>query len=130
MAAMKYPVEMKANLEAAITNLQAAKAALQTGQAAVAVFRAADAAFHTGSLLLLDEEIDPDGHGDVNTLLQEIFVNGRRLTKDQGADLSWLFTWKEAEDRGQSGLVAADQAHRAVQIAESFFDAAKVILEA
>jgi uncharacterized protein (UPF0332 family) len=127
---MKYPVEIKANLEAAITNLQAAKAALQAGQAAVSVSRAADAAFHAGSMLLLDEEIDPDKHGDVITLLQEIFVNGRRLTKDQGADLSWLFAWEGAEDGGQSGFVSADDAHRAVQIAESFFDAAKVILEA
>jgi uncharacterized protein (UPF0332 family) len=130
MAVMKYPVEIKANLEAAITNLQAAEAALQAGQDAVAVFRAADAAFHTGSMLLLDEEVDPVRHGDVITLLLEIFVHGRRLTKDQGADLSWLFAWKGAEDRAQAGLVTADQAHRAVQMAESFFEASKVILEA
>jgi uncharacterized protein (UPF0332 family) len=127
---IKYPIEMKANLEGAITNLQAAKEALQAGQYAVAVSRAADAAFHTGSMLLLDEEIEPGNHGDVITLVQEIFVNGRRLTKEQGADLSWLFALRSAEDRDTSGPVTADETHRAVRIAKSFFEAAKVILEA
>jgi uncharacterized protein (UPF0332 family) len=126
----KYPIEMKANLEGAITNLQAAKEALQAGQYAVAVSRVAEAAFHTGSMLLLDEEIETSQHGDVITLIQEIFVNGRRLTKEQGSDLSWLFALSSAEDRGESGPVLADEAHRAVQIGESFFEAAKVILEA
>ena len=127
---MKYPVEMKANLEGAITNLQAAKDGLQAGQYAVTIIRAADAAFHTGRMLLLDEDIEPDKHGDVITLIQEIFVNGRRLTKEQGAELSWLFALKSAEERGEAGAVTAEEAHRAVKIAETFFDAAKVILEA
>ena len=126
----KYPVEMKSNVDGAITNLQAAKEALQAGQYAAAASRAAEAAFHTGSMLLLDEKIEPGKHGDVITLIQEIFVNGRRLTKEQGADLSWLFALRGAEERGASGPVTADDAHRAVQIAESFFEAAKVILEA
>lgn len=127
---MKYPIEMKENLEGAIANLQAAKEALQAGQYAAAVTRAAEAAFHTGRMLLFDEEIEPDKHGDVISLIQEIFVNGRRLTKEQGADLSWLFALRRAEDRGESGPVTANDAQRAVQIAESFFEAAKVIIEA
>jgi uncharacterized protein (UPF0332 family) len=127
---MKYPIEMKANLDGAITNIQAARQALQAGQYAAAVSGAADAAFHTGKMLLLDEDIEPDKHGDVITLIEEIFINGRRLTKEQGADLSWLFALRSAEERGESGPVTADEAHRAIQIAETFFEAAKVILEA
>ena len=126
---MKYPIEMKANMEGTIINLQAAKQGLQAGQYAAAMSRAAEAAFHTGSMLLLDEEIEPEKHGDVITLIQEIFVNGRRLTKEQGADLSWLCALKRAEERGESSPVTVDEAHRAVQIAEAFFEAAKVILE-
>ena len=126
----KYPIEMKANLDRAIANLQAAKAALQASQYNVSAARAADAAFHTGSMLLLDEEIEPIRHGDVITLIQEIFVNGRRLTKEQGGNLSWLFALRNAEDRGIALPVSSEEARKAVEVAESFFDAAKVILQA
>ena len=126
----KYPIEMKANLDRTITNLQAAREALQAGQYTVAASRAADAAFHTGSMLLLDEEIEPSRHGDVITLIQELFVHGRQLTKEQGGNLSWLFALQNAEDRGAAIPVSSDEAHKAVEVAESFFDAAKVILQA
>lgn len=124
----KYPVEMKANLDRAIANLQAAKASLEAGQYEAAASSAAEATFHTGSMLLLDEEIEPGKHGDVITLIQEMFVNRRRLTKEQGGNLSWLFALRNAEDRGTAAPVSAEEAHKAVEIAESFFDAAKVIL--
>ena len=124
----KYPVEMKANLDGAIANLQAAKASLEAGQYEGAASRAADAAFHTGSMLLLDEEIEQDKHGDVITLIQEVFVNRRRLTKEQGGNLSWLFALRNAEDRGTAVPVSSEEAHKAIEIAESFFGAAKVIL--
>jgi uncharacterized protein (UPF0332 family) len=127
---MKYAVEIKSHLEGAITALQAAKEALDNGQNDTATSHAFESGFHTGSTLLLDEEIEPGGHGDVVTLIQKIFVEGRRLTKAQGADLSWLFALGKAEDRGVSMPVAYEEANKAVQIAESFFEAAKVILEA
>jgi uncharacterized protein (UPF0332 family) len=131
MAAMsKYPIEMKSNLEGALANLRAAKESLEAGHYEIAASRAAESAFHTGSLLLLDEEIEPGTHGDVITLLQEIFVNGRRLTKEQGGNLSWLFALRNTEDRGIATPVGSEEAHKAVEIAESFFEAAKVILEA
>ena len=126
---MKYAVEIKSHLEGAIAALQAAKASLDQGQHAAAISHAFEAAFHTGSILLLDEEIEPGQHGDVITLIQQIFVEGRRLTKDQGANLSWLFALGKAENRGVSMPVSYKEANKAVQIAESFFEAAKVILE-
>src|SRR5215216_2261916 len=126
----KYPVEMKANLDGAIANLQAAKEALQAGQYTVSASRAADAAFHTGSMLLLDEEIELGAHGDVITLIREIFVKGRRLTKEQGGNLSWLFALRNAENHGTDIPVSSEEARKAVEVAESFFDAAKVILQA
>lgn len=125
----KYPVEIKENLDGAIANLQAAKEALNSSQYDVAVARAADAAFHTGSMLLLNEDVEPGQLGDVITLLQQIFVQGRRLTKDQGANLSWLFALRSAETRGTVAQVNAEEARRAVEIAESFFEAGKVILD-
>lgn len=126
----KYPVEMKSHLDGAIAHIQAAKESLQAGQSEAAAARAAEAAFHTGSMLLLGEEIEPGKHGDVMTLIQEMFVNRRRLTKEQGGNLSWLFTLRNVEGRGRSAPVSLEEAHKAVEIAESFFEAAKVILEA
>ena len=126
----KYAVEMKAHLDGAISNLRAAKESLEGGQQEAMASRAAKAAFHTGSLLLLDEELAPEELGDVITLIQELFVNRRRLTKEQGGNLSWLFALRNAEDGGKTIPVSSEEARKAVEIAESFFDAAKVILEA
>ena len=126
----KYAVEMKAHLDGGISNLQAAKESLAGGQQEAAASCAAEAAFHTGSLLLLDEELAPEELGDVITLIQELFVNRRRLTKEQGGNLSWLFALRNAEAGGKTMPVSSEEARKAVEIAESFFDAAKVILEA
>ena len=127
---MEYAVEIKSHLERAITALQAAKESLDHGQNDAATVRAFEAAFHTGSILLLDEGIEPGKHGDVVTLIQQIFVEARRLTKEQGANLSWLFAMGKAEDRGISRPMSYEEASKAVRVAESFFEAAKVILEA
>ena len=124
-----YSDEIKLNVEEAVNHLQAAKDLYENGQLKAAAARASESAFHTASALLLDENIETGQHGDVITLIQEIFVNGRLLTKEQGSDLSWLFAMRNAEDRAASMRVTSEEAHRAVQIAESFFEAAKVILE-
>jgi len=126
----KYALEMKAHLDGGISKLQAAKESLGGGQQEAAASCAAEAAFHTGSLLLLDEELAPEELGDVITLIQELFVNRRRLTKEQGGNLSWLFALRNAEAGGKTMPVSSEEARKAVEIAESFFDAAKVILEA
>jgi uncharacterized protein (UPF0332 family) len=125
-----YSDEIKVNVGAAITGLQAAKESLEQREMETAAVRAAESAFHTASALLLDEDIESNKHGDVITLIHERFVNERKLTKEQGANLSWLFAMRDAEERPASKRLMSEEAHRAVQIAESFFEAAKVILEA
>lgn len=127
---MKYAVEIKSSLEAAIVNLQAAKESLQKAEDDIAASRAAQAAFHTARVLLLDEEIEPDRHGDVIGLIYQIFVNGRRLTKEQGENLRWLFDLRQTEGQAVPRPVSSEEARKAVEFAESFFAAAKVILEA
>lgn len=121
--------EIKPNVENAIALLQLAKEDLKTSQYEAAASRAWESAFDTACALLLDEEIEPPKQGNVMTLIQEIFVNRRRLTKEQGANLHWLFAIGNAENRESSTGVTSEEAHRAVEIAESFFKAAKVILE-
>jgi uncharacterized protein (UPF0332 family) len=125
-----YGNEIKSNVEAAVVNLQAAKESLGQGQMETAAVRAAESAFHTASALLLDEDIASNKHGDVITLIHERFVNERKLTKEQGANLSWLFATRNVEERPVSMRLTSEEAYRAVQIAGSFFEAAKVILEA
>jgi uncharacterized protein (UPF0332 family) len=123
-----YSDEIKMNVEQAVTLLQAAKEHLENGNYEAAASRASESAFHTARALLLDEEIEPAKHGDVSTLIQEVFVNGRRLTKEQGANLNWLFAMGNAK-QGTSGRATPEDAPRALEIAESFLEAAKVILE-
>ncbi|HUE99931.1 MAG TPA: HEPN domain-containing protein [Anaerolineales bacterium] len=125
----KYAIEIKSNLEHTVISLQAAKELLEKGQYDNAASRAADAAFHTASALLLDEEIETNRHGDVITLIHQIFVNGRRLTKEQGEKLSWLFQLGTAENPDPSGHLILGEAQKAVEFAESFFEATKVILD-
>ena len=91
-----YGDEIKLNVEARIANLQEAKRLLETGQHDAAASRVSESAFHTASALLLDDEIEASRHGNVITLIREIFVNGRKLTKEQGANPSWLFAVRNA----------------------------------
>jgi len=121
--------EIKLNVEEAINHLQAAKDLLVKGQIDAAAARASESAFDTARALLLDEDIETSQQGDVISLIQEIFVTGRRLTKEQGGDLSWLFAMRNAEARVSPGSVTAEDARRALQIAESFFEAGRIILE-
>ena len=123
-----YSDEIRLNLEQAVQNLQAAKASLEQGQFDAGAARAAESGFHAGSALLWDEEIEAGEQGDVITVLHERFVDQRRLTKEQGANLSWLFELRNA-DRRASLHVAFEEAQNAVQIAESFLEATKVILD-
>ena len=127
---MKYAIEIKSNLEAAVGNLQAARESLQKARYDVAASHAAEATFHTATVLLLDEEIEPGKQGDVISLIHQIFVNGRRLTKEQGENLGWLFQLRKAEGQVMHRPVSFEEARKAVEFAESFFAAAKVILEA
>lgn len=119
-----YGDEINMHVEEALKLWQAAKTQLENGNYDAAASLASESAFHTARALLLDEKIEPAKHGDVITLIQEIFVNGRRLTKEQGADLHWLFAVGKTKDR-----VTSEEAHKAMESAGSFFEAAKVILE-
>ena len=125
----EYPIEIKSHLESTVIQLQAAKDSLEKGNHQSTVAHAAESAFHTASTLLLDEGIETSQHGDVITLLQQVFVQGRRLTKEQGAELSWLFALRRAESQPTSMQISFAEAQRAVQTAESFFKAARVILD-
>jgi uncharacterized protein (UPF0332 family) len=125
----KFAVEIKSNLEQTITNIQAAKESLANGQYDAAAARAAESAFHAASVLLLNEEIETSKHEDVITRIHQDFVEKRRLTKEQGEKLNWLFQLGKAGNSDASTPLIPGEAEKAVQFAESFFEAAKVILD-
>lgn len=128
----KYADEIKLHLGQAITNLQAAMELLAQAQYEAAVSRAAEAAVDTGRALLFDEGIDASQHGDVISQIQQIFVNGRRLTQEQGEKLGWLVQLGEAQKSATAtpSPLIPGEAQKAVEFAESFFEAARVIIEA
>ncbi len=125
----EYADDIKLGWEEAARNLQAAHEALAAGRYDAAAARASDAGFHTASILLLDEAIETSGHGDVITLIDQLFVQRRRLTQEQGEKLRWLLQFRKAEDGGESQNLIPGEAQKAVEFAQSFFEAAKVILE-
>lgn len=126
----KFADEIKVQMAGASTNLQAAKDLLEMGQYDAAVTRAAASAFQAARALLLDEEIETGRHGDVLTLIQQVFVNGRRLTQEQGEKLSWLFQLGKAQKSDAAVPLILGEAQKAVEFAESFFEATRIILEA
>jgi uncharacterized protein (UPF0332 family) len=124
-----YADEIKLRWEAATNNLQAAREELAVGQYDAAAAHASDAGFHTASILLLDEAIETGRHGDVITLIEQIFVQGRRLTQEQGEKLRWLLQFRKPENAGSAQNLIPGEAQKAVEFAQSFLEAAKVILE-
>ena len=128
----KYADEIKLHLRQAVTNLQAAKELFAQAQYDAAVTRAAEAAVDTGRVLLFDEGLEASQHGNVISQIQQIFVNGRRLTREQGEKLTWLVQLGEAQKSAAEPApsLIPGEAQKAVEFAESFFEAARVIIDA
>ena len=125
----KYDQEIKRNLERVRVNLETANESLRKGQYNAAASEASQAAFHAATALLLNDEIAPGSDEDVMPLVQRAFVEKRRLTKEQGEKLSWLFQLGRAEEVDVATPLIQGEAEKAVEFAESFFEATKVILE-
>lgn len=123
-----YQDEIKSNLERADTNLQVARELLEKGYYDVSASRAYYAAFYAASALLLNEKIDTSKHSGVIALVHQHFVKSGKLSKEQGRNLNWLFELRSVGDYGVSLHVASKEAHRAVDIAENFFEATKALL--
>jgi uncharacterized protein (UPF0332 family) len=126
----KYSEEIKLHMERASEALGAARQLRADGRYEAAARSASESALLAGSALLLDEEIAPEQHGDVIKLIEQNFVQRRRLTKEQGGSLSWLLALRNAEGGNVSDPLGQEGAAKALEIAESFLEATRVILEA
>ena len=123
-----YEEEISANLERADTNLQVARDLLDKEYYDVSASRAYYAAFYAASALLLNEGMDTSKHSGVIALIHQHFVKNGRLNKEQGRNLNWLFELRSVGDYGVSLHVVKQDAQRAVNIAEDFFEAVKILL--
>lgn len=125
----KYRDEIERNIQRTRTCLEAARKLLQEGHYDAVAAQASQAAFHTACMLLLTDEIAPGSEEDVASLVQQAFVEKRRLTKEQGEKLRWLLLLGRGEGAQASVPLIQGEAEKALQFAESFFEASKVILE-
>lgn len=123
-----YSNEISSNLERAETNLQVARELLANEYFDVSASRAYYAAFYAASALLLNEGLDTSKHSGVIALIHQHFVKSGRLNKEQGRNLNWLFELRSVGDYGVSLHVLQQDAQRAVNIAEDFFEAVKALL--
>jgi uncharacterized protein (UPF0332 family) len=124
-----YSSEISSNLERAETNLQVARELLDKEYFDVSASRAYYAAFYAASALLLNEGLDTGKHSGVIALIHKHFVKNGRLSKEQGRNLNWLFELRSVGDYGVSLHVVQQDAQRAVNIAEDFFEAVKALLQ-
>ena len=123
-----YSKEISSNLERAETNLQVARELLAKEYFDVSASRAYYAAFYAASALLLNEGMDTSKHSGVIALIHQHFVKSGRLNKEQGKNLNWLFELRSVGDYGVSLHVVQQDAQRAVNIAEDFFESVKALL--
>jgi uncharacterized protein len=123
-----YEDEILANLERADTNLQVAKELLDKGYYDVSASRAYYAAFYAASALLLNAGIDTSKHSGVIALIHQHFVKSGKLGQEQGRNLNWLFELRSVGDYGVSLHVDLDDARKAVDTAQDFFESVKSLL--
>lgn len=123
-----YDSEISSNLERAETDLQVARELLEKGYYDVSASRAYYAAFYGASALLLNEGLDTSKHRGVIALVHQHFVKRGKLSKEQGRNLNWLFELRSVGDYGGSLHVTMDDARKAVNIANDFFEAVRDLL--
>lgn len=123
-----YDSEISSNLERAETDLQVARELLEKGYYDVSASRAYYAAFYGASALLLNEGLDTSKHSGVIALVHQHFVKRGKLSKEQGRNLNWLFELRSVGDYGGSLHVTMDDARKAVNIANDFFEAVRDLL--
>lgn len=77
----------------------------------------------------MSEEIESSKHSGVIALVHQRLVKTGRLGKEQGRGLSWLFELRGIGDYGVDVHVSAEDATRAIQVAEDFLNAVELLLQ-
>jgi uncharacterized protein (UPF0332 family) len=125
---LKYAGEIAANLQRAEASIQAAKELASKSHYDFVASRAYYAAFYASTALLLSKELEFSRHSGVIASIHQRFVKTGKLDKRHGKDLNWLFELRGVGDYGATIHVSQQDAVRAIEIAEDFLGATKLLI--
>ena len=123
-----FALEIAANRDRAAQSLRAARELVSTGHHDYAASRAYYAAYYSALALLLNDGLEFNKNSGAIAAIHQRYVKTGRLDKSHGKDLNWLFEIRGLGDYGGTAHVSAEQAERAIEAAERFFEAAEVLL--
>ncbi len=125
---LKHRDEIAANLERADASIKAARELISGGYYDFVASRAYYAAFYAATALLLGEGLDFGKHSGVIAAVHQKYVRAGRLEKKYGKDLNWLFELRGVGDYGVKIHVSNEEADKAIEVAEDFVEAVKLLM--
>jgi uncharacterized protein (UPF0332 family) len=124
-----YEQEIAANLERSYQSVLAAKELARDGFYDFAASRAYYSAFYAATAALLAEGLEFGKHSGVIAAVHQHLVKTGKLDKEKGKELNWLFEMRNVGDYGVDAHVPAEDAQRAVQVAEDFLSVIRSLLQ-
>jgi len=126
---LQFADEIAAHLERAMQSIQAARQLTSGGYNDFAASRAYYAAFYAATAVLLSEGLDLSKHSAVIASIHQRFVKTGKLDIEQGKALNWLFELRGVGDYGGTAHVSRQEVEQAIEAAEKFLEAIKLLLE-
>jgi uncharacterized protein (UPF0332 family) len=124
----QFADEIAANLERAEQSIQAARQLASGSYNDFAAARAYYAAFYAATAVLLSEGLELSKHSAVIASIHQRFVKTGKLSEEHGKALNWLFELRGVADYGGTAHVSRQEVERAIESAEKFLEAIKLLL--
>lgn len=121
--------EIAALLERAEQSIQAARQLSLAGYYDFAASRAYYAAFYAASAILLRDGLELSKHSAVIASIHQRFIKTGKLEKEQGKALNWLFELRSVGDYGGATHVSRQEVDQAIEAAEKFLEAIKLLFQ-
>ena len=125
---LDYTQEIAANLERAEASIRAARDLAASAYFDFAASRAYYAAFYAATAALLWEGVEFSKHSGVIAAVHQRLVNTGKLPRQRGRDLNWLFELRAIGDYGETRHVPQTDTEQAIDAAEGFLQAIKVLI--
>ncbi len=120
--------EAVALFERAEQSNAAARQLASSGYHDFAASRAYYAAFYAAKAALLSDGVESSKHSAVVAAVHQRYVKAGRLDSEQGKALNWLFELRSVADYGGAAHVSGEQAQQAIEAAERFVEAMRLLL--
>jgi len=124
-----HEAEIAAHLRRAQESLQAARLLHEAGHEDFAAARAYYAAFYAATAALLAEGREFRKHSGVIAAVHTFLVRTGKLDQEHGKNLNWLFEVRNIGDYGDLRRVPREDAARALEVAQAFVEAIKLLLQ-